>query len=126
MCTRWVIVDDHEGFLQTARRVLVRQGLNIVGVARTSSDALASARDLAPDGFLVDVDLGRESGFELARRLTSPPHVSLMVILISTHDESEFAMLIAESGAIGYVTKSRLSARAVSEIVVRHHAGRPL
>jgi len=60
---------------------------------------------------LVDIRLGDESGFDLARRLTST------VILISTYAESEYAEEIAASPAAGFIPKTQLSASAVLRIV---------
>jgi DNA-binding NarL/FixJ family response regulator len=119
MKTRWLIVDDHQGFLETARRILERQGLTVLGVATTGDEALERMRELKPDGVLVDIVLGAESGFELARRLTRAVDPPPMVILISTHAEEDFASLIAQSPAIGFLPKSDLSAPAICEIVQR-------
>ena len=67
---------------------------------------------------LVDIALGRESGFELVRRLVdSFPDLRARVVLISTRDEEDFADLIADSPAAGFLPKIRLSARAVRELL---------
>ena len=67
--------------------------------------------ELKPDVMLVDIDLGPESGFDLARRLVhSPGRRVARTILISTHDEADYAKLIAASPAIGFLPKSDLSA----------------
>src|SRR5438105_5055397 len=113
MNTRWLIVDDHAGFLETARRILERQGLTVAGVASTGDEALERTRELRPDGVLIDIVLGAESGFELARRLTSAVDPAPLVILISTHAEEDFASLIAQSPAIGFLPKSDLSVPAI-------------
>jgi FixJ family two-component response regulator len=67
----------------------------------------------------VDIDLGGESGFDLARRLDRDGDRSSSVILISTHGEEDFADLIAESPALGFLSKPRLSAAAIGEILAR-------
>lgn len=64
-----LIVDDNRLFLGAARDRLEREGLRVVGVAATSAEALRRAEELRPEVVLVDVRLGGESGFELARRL---------------------------------------------------------
>jgi DNA-binding NarL/FixJ family response regulator len=86
-----------------------------VGVASTSAEALQLARDLHPDGILVDVDLGDESGLDLALELASVEYAP--VVLISAYPESELADLIAASPAVGFVSKSDLSASAVSSLI---------
>ena len=76
---------------------------------------------------LVDIVLGSESGFDLARRLTAatgPPGAA--VILISTHSEEDFADLIAASPAIGFLPKWKLSARSIEGLLRERGDGRQL
>jgi DNA-binding NarL/FixJ family response regulator len=117
MPMRTVIVDDNASFLEASRRALERQGITVVGIARTISAALHCAEELEPEVILVDIDLGGESGFELIRRLTDAAGASAKVILISTHREDDFADLVTESAAVGFLSKSELSARAIEELL---------
>src|SRR2546430_2914699 len=108
-----LIVDDNAPFLNAARTLLEREGLRVSGIASTSAEALRRAAELYPDVVLVDIILGSESGFELVRRLVADDRCrDSAVILISTHSESDFADLIAESPAIGFLSESELSADA--------------
>ena len=66
---RVVIVDDNSEFLDSARRLLEHQGISVVGVASTKADALRHVHELRPDVTLVDVNIGEESGFDLAEAL---------------------------------------------------------
>lgn len=113
MAVRCLIVDDNRGFLEAARTLLEREGLTIAGVASTSADALRKAETLRPDVVLVDVSLGEESGFELARWLVAPQDRGAPVILISTRSEAELADLVALSPAAGFLSKSELSADGI-------------
>ena len=113
-----LIVDDNRAFLEAARNLLEREGLSVVGVASTIDEALRQADQLRPDVALVDISLAEESGFELARRLCEhPPGGGPPVILISTHAEADFADLIADSPAAGFLAKSQLSAEAIRGIL---------
>jgi CheY-like chemotaxis protein len=113
-----LIVDDNRAFLDAARNLLEREGLAVVGVALTIAEALQRAGQLRPDVALVDISLAEESGFELARRLGSHGEGGRPeVILISTHAESDFADLIAESPAVGFLPKSKLSADAIRGVL---------
>lgn len=111
-----LIVDDSARFLAAARSLLERQGIAVVGVASTGAQALRLAEELQPDVTLVDLDLGGESGLEVARGLSGALRPA-PVILISTHAEEDFAGLIAASPAIGFLPKSELSARAVRDLL---------
>ena len=115
---RCLIVDDSPRFLDAARGLLERQGITIVGVASTSAEALQQVEELRPDVTLVDIDLGGESGFGLVRRLHRDPGVaSSPLILISTHAEQDYADLIAASPAVGFLSKSALSASAIRALL---------
>ena len=112
-----LIVDDNSLFIEGAVALLTREGLNVVGTASNSAEAIRLVTELCPDVTLVDIDLGDEDGFELARRLTA--EASSDVVLVSTHAEEDLAHLIAASPAIGFVSKARLSAKAIRDILDR-------
>jgi DNA-binding NarL/FixJ family response regulator len=113
-----LIVDDNWLFLEAARDRLEQGGLRVVGVAATSADALRRAKELRPEVVLVDVMLGGESGFELARRLAAQYRDGgPAVILISTYSAADFVGPIGESPAAGFLPKQELSADAVRRIV---------
>jgi DNA-binding NarL/FixJ family response regulator len=113
---RCLIVDDNPAFLEGAAALLDREGMAVVGVASSSAEALGRAEELHPDVVLVDITLGEESGFELARRLADTDSGHRTVILISTHAEADFADLIAESPTAGFLPKSELSASAIRRL----------
>jgi CheY-like chemotaxis protein len=69
MPLRCLLVDDNDAFLETASLLLEREGLTVVGVASNIAEALRQTRALRPDLILVDIGLGSESGFTLARLL---------------------------------------------------------
>jgi DNA-binding NarL/FixJ family response regulator len=93
--------------------------VHVVGVASTISGGLSGAAELRPGVVLVDITLGAESGFELARRLRENGRDgSLKVVLVSTYAEADFGDLIAESPANGFLPKSELSAEAIRRVLV--------
>jgi CheY-like chemotaxis protein len=117
---RCLIVDDNPQFGETARRLLEGQGMAVVGIATSSADAVQRAEELRPDVALVDIDLGDESGFDVARRLADYGSSSRpRVILISTHDPREFADLIEASPAVGFLAKTDLSAEMICDLLIR-------
>jgi CheY-like chemotaxis protein len=118
---RCLIVDDSPRFLDAARGLLERQGITVVGVASNSAEALQRSQELRPEVTLLDIDLGGESGIELARRLHRQPGlVPAPVILISTHAEQDYAELIAASPAVGFLSKNALSAAAIRDLLAGH------
>jgi CheY-like chemotaxis protein len=115
---RCLIVDDSADFVDAARGLLECQGCPVVGVASTSAEALRYFDELRPDVTLVDINLGRESGFELAEQLhrAAGPSPS-PVILISTHAAQDFADMIESSPAVGFLSKSALTCGAIQDLV---------
>ena len=112
-----LIVDDYPPFLQVARAELERQGLVVVGVATNGAEALRLARELRPEVALVDISLGPESGFDVAREITA--YVG-GVILISSSDryaDDDYAECVAGSLAAGFLSKAALSAAAISRLL---------
>jgi DNA-binding NarL/FixJ family response regulator len=101
----------------------------VAGVASNIAGALRQARALRPDVVLVDIGLGEESGFELARLLAADGQdgqrgqggqgVRADVILISAQAERDYTDLIAESPAAGFLHKPELSAQRISQILNR-------
>ena len=121
---RCLLVDDSPRFLAAARGLLERQGVAVVGVAASGAEAVRRVGELRPDVTLVDIDLGGESGLELARRLHAEGGSgSVPVILISTHAEQDYAELIAASPAIGFLAKAALSADAIHDLLAGQDHG---
>lgn len=112
MKLRSLIVDDSDTFLTSASRLLESQGLEIVGTARSSVEALELAAASSPDIALVDVELGDEDGLTVAAELRSRSPET-RVVMISTYDRDQVQDLIAASSAVGFLPKSRLSGDAV-------------
>jgi DNA-binding NarL/FixJ family response regulator len=115
---RCLIVDDSPHFVDAARRLLECEGITVVGVASTGADALRRFEELRPDVTLVDINLGGESGFDVAEQLHRAAGSSPSpVILISTHAAQDFAELIDTSPAVGFLSKSALTCGAIHDLV---------
>jgi DNA-binding response OmpR family regulator len=113
---RCLLVDDNDAFLKAATILLEREGVTVAGVARTIAQALHQIEVLRPDVILVDIGLGDESGFDLARRVAGNGS-GATVIMISTRAEADYADLIADSAAAGFLAKTELSARGIGRLL---------
>jgi CheY-like chemotaxis protein len=114
---RCLIVDDNADFLTAARDLLGRQGISVVGVAMSGVDALERLHELRPDVALIDVDLGDESGVELARQFAEQGEAAPRVVLISAYAELDVADLVEASPAVGFVSKSQLSGERIRDVL---------
>src|SRR5262249_58315000 len=84
-----LIVDDHDGFRESARALLEAEGFAVVGDAADGAAALAAALRLRPDVVLLDVQLPDVDGFAVAERLAAlsePPRG----VLISSRDAAAY------------------------------------
>ena len=115
---RCLLVDDNDGFVEVARRVLAPNGVKIAGTASNIADAVLRVSELRPDIVLIDVMLGDENGFDLAHRLDElDARDGLAVIMISTGAEDDYADLMAESTALGFLPKTELSADGIRRLL---------
>jgi DNA-binding NarL/FixJ family response regulator len=123
MALTCLIVDDSLEFFEAARQLLAEDGVTVVGFAATSDEAVEEALALRPDVALVDIALGAESGFDVARRLAGLPDGRPPVVLISAESGSELAELVDASGARGFVSKTDLSGDAIRKLLTHADSG---
>ena len=102
-----LVVDDDPAFRGLARRLLTAEGLAVVGEAPGVATALAAARDLQPDGALVDVRLGDGDGVALAQELSALPWRP-QVVLTSTRADAASADEVRLCGASAFYPKEEL------------------
>jgi two-component system nitrate/nitrite response regulator NarL len=117
MAMRVVIVDDSARFLDSARALLEREGMDVVAVASTPSMAVEEVRRQRPDVVLLDLHFGTVSGLDLARRLTPDRTTAPAVVLVSTASPEDVEPMLAGSPVRGFVSKVDLSALAVAAVV---------
>ncbi len=107
MRTTVLIVDDHDSFRASVRKLLEAEGFDVVGEAGDGDSALAKSAALAPDLILLDVQLPDIDGFEVATRVTGRAGAPA-VILTSSREATDFGPLVEASGARGFVPKAEL------------------
>ena len=109
MTVRVLVVDDQQPFRDVARVVVEStDGFEITAEADSGSAAVQLASVLRPDLVLMDVNLPDMSGTVATRKIVeADPRV--VVVLVSTYEESDYAPQAAECGAAGYISKSVFS-----------------
>jgi DNA-binding NarL/FixJ family response regulator len=106
MSVRVLIVDDQEPFRLAARMVVeLTDGFDVVGEAETGEESVAMALELQPDLVLMDVNLPGINGLDATRQILSESD-TVVVLLLSTYEEAEYAPRAAECGAAAYIPKS--------------------
>jgi DNA-binding NarL/FixJ family response regulator len=106
MTVRVMIVDDQEPFRLAARMVVeMTDGFDVIGEAETGEDSVAMAAELRPDLVLMDVNLPGINGLDATRQILAASN-TVVVLLLSTYEEAEYAPRAAECGAAAYLPKS--------------------
>lgn len=119
MVLRCVVVDDNHDFLRAAGELLDRDGVSVVGFASTGAEACRACEEFEPDVVLIDIDLGEETGMEVARLLDARHQGAGQprMILVSAYSEDDVADVIAGSPAVSFLPKADLSGAAVRRIL---------
>ncbi len=107
MTVRVLIVDDQQPFRAAARMVVeATEGFEVVGEAETGEDSVERARELDPDLVLMDVNLPGINGLDATRKILEDSSSRIVVLLLSTYEEEEYAPRAAECGAAAYIPKA--------------------
>jgi DNA-binding NarL/FixJ family response regulator len=116
MMIRIVVADDHAIVRDGLKRILEGQpDFAVVGEARDGHEALVAARSDALDVLLLDMSMPGRSGVELIKQIKSE-RPALPVLVLSMHDEEQYAVRAIRAGAAGYLTKDSATTQLVAGI----------
>ncbi|MGC1480039.1 MAG: response regulator transcription factor [Chthoniobacterales bacterium] len=103
---RLLIVDDHPVFRRgIAGLISDEDDFEVAAEASDSVTALSAMRQHVPDLALVDISLPGSNGIELIKNMLAE-QPKLIVLMLSMHDESLYALRALRAGAKGYVMKA--------------------
>lgn len=111
-----LIVDDHPVFRASARRVLERDGFDVVGEADDGASAIELTRELDPDVVLLDVVLPDASGFDVAEELRGERSE---IVLVSSRTRDDLAPRLHDAPALGFIPKDELTSDAIRALLDR-------
>jgi DNA-binding NarL/FixJ family response regulator len=102
---RVLLADDHALFREGLVSLLDARGIDVVGEASDGTEAIALARELAPDVVLMDLTMPGLGGLAATRVIKAElPEVKVVILTVSEADEDLFEAI--RSGAHGYLVKS--------------------
>ncbi|HEY5752183.1 MAG TPA: response regulator transcription factor [Chthoniobacterales bacterium] len=102
---RVLLVDDHPGFRLGMNALIDEQpDLAVCGEAEDALGALDAMRMLKPDIVLLDISMPGSDGIELIKLMTAE-QPKLIILVLSMHEESIYALRALRAGAKGYVMK---------------------
>jgi DNA-binding NarL/FixJ family response regulator len=101
-----VLIDDHPLLRQGLERLLNTGNEFVVcEQAGTAAEGIEVVREMRPDAVIVDVGLPDTDGIELTRQLMKE-FPGLVVLVLSMHDEPQYAVRAMQAGARGYIMKN--------------------
>jgi DNA-binding NarL/FixJ family response regulator len=103
---RLLLAEDHLGMFAHAATALHAECV-VVGTVGDGLKLLAAADRLHPDIVVLDITMPRMNGIEAARELRRT-HPEIRLVFLTVHDDPDYATAAFETGALGYVVKSRL------------------
>lgn len=118
-----VIVDDHPLVLDGLVSRLERSDqVEVVGLANNGEEAIKLVEHIMPSVVLMDINMPVMNGIEAAEIFKEKfPNVKLLVL--SMHNDREYVMNMARSGAKGYVLKSASADEMLMAIKAVHMGG---
>ena len=113
---RIVIADDHTIVREGLKQLLGAAGdIEVAGEARDGHEVLKRVRELEFDVLLLDMSMPGKSGIELIK-LVKAERPRLRVLVLSMHEEHQYAVRAIRAGASGYLTKESASGQLVAAI----------
>ena len=110
-------MDDHPLFRQGLRQVVEADSrFDLVAEAGDGETALRSIQDKSPDVAVLDVDLPRLSGLEVARALQGKG-LPTRVIILTMYKEEEIFNRALDFGVMGFVLKENAVEDILNSVV---------
>lgn len=114
---RVLLADDHQVVRRGIREFLLEAGMEVIAEAEDGERALRLILELQPDVAILDVQMPRRSGIEVAR-LVREQNLPIGLLILTSYDDDPFVMAALEAGVNGYVLKTA----EAEEIVEAVHA----
>jgi DNA-binding NarL/FixJ family response regulator len=113
---RILIADDHTIMREGLKRILDGiEDIQVVAEAVDGHDTLAKARLANFDVLLMDLSMPGKSGVELIRQIRDE-FPKLPILILTMHEEEQYAVRAIRAGARGYLTKESAGAQLVTAL----------
>lgn len=110
---RIVIADDHAIVREGLKRIVASaDDMEILAEAADGAEVLQRVREADFDLLVLDLSMPGRSGMELIK-LVKAERPQLRILVLSMHQELQYAVRAIKSGASGYLTKESAPAQLV-------------
>ncbi len=113
---RLVIADDHTLVREGLKQILTAENeITVTGEAHDGHEVMARVREGGFDVLLLDMSMPGKSGTELIKQVRAEAP-KLRILVLSMHEEPQYAVRAIKAGAAGYLTKDSASSLLVAAI----------
>jgi DNA-binding NarL/FixJ family response regulator len=112
---RVVVADDHQAVAAKVRRVIIEE-CEVVAVVENGEQAVAAVLAHDPDVLVIDISMPVLDGLQAARRLQKLK-CRARIVFLTIHEDHDYVAAAFSYGAVGYVTKARISNDLVPAIL---------
>ena len=113
---RIVIADDHAIVREGLKRIVAAgQDMEVVAEAADGTEVMQRVRELEFDLLILDLSMPGRSGMELIK-LAKAQKPRMRILVLSMHQELQYAVRAIKSGASGYLTKESAPAELVQAL----------
>ena len=111
-----IIADDHAIVREGLKRIVSSaDGLALVAEAKDGNEVMQQVRTHAFDVLVLDLSMPGRSGMETIK-LVRAERPSVRILVLSMHQEMQYAIRAIKSGASGYLTKESAPEQLVHAI----------
>ncbi|OPC83265.1 DNA-binding response regulator [Embleya scabrispora] len=121
---RVLVVDDHPMWREAVARDLAAAGYDVVATAGDGPEAVRRAQATSPNVVILDLNLPKLPGVEVARELVRHDR-AVRILVLSASGEQEDVLEAVKAGATGYLVKSA-SREELVDAVRRTAVGDPV
>jgi DNA-binding NarL/FixJ family response regulator len=113
-----VLLADDQALMRSGLRMILDRvdGITVVGEAADGATAIDLARDHRPDVVLMDIRMPGTDGIEATQRITTAPHSTTRILVLTTYDLDEYLYRAIHAGASGFLLKTAPPAQLTAAI----------
>jgi DNA-binding NarL/FixJ family response regulator len=111
-----LLADDHSIVREGLRRIVEEsEDMEVIAEAADGKEAIHKIRENRPDVAVIDISMPEIDGLEVLRQI-QPEYPHLPFLILTMHEEQQYAVRAIESGAKGYITKKSAPEQLVKAI----------
>ena len=114
--TQVVLAEDNDFVRKGIRKMLNKApDIEVIGEARDGKEALILVNELQPNILILDVEMPRINGIEVAHQLKIKG-VNIHILVLSAYDDLQYIRQMLLNGVAGYLIKDEAPERIIEAV----------